>query len=106
MAALVSCVPIFAQSMKPTKRPILTATEGTGGLITPATVGEQLLYEIGDPGAYHVPEVATDLTRVSIAQEGPGRVRVADARGQPPTSTYKVAATVFPHRMHACENMR
>jgi len=48
---------------------------------------------VGDPGAYLVPDVACDLTQVTIEQAGDDRVRVSSVRGLPPTSTYKVTAT-------------
>lgn len=59
----------------------------------PATAAEQLLYEIHDPGAYHVPDVACDWTQVRIEQASEHAVRVTGARGQPPTTTYKCIAT-------------
>ncbi len=66
---------------------------GTGGLITPATVGEQLLYEIGDPAAYLLPDVACDFRQVTMLQVADNEVRVSGARGGPPPATLKVSAT-------------
>ena len=51
------------------------------GSITPATVGEQILYEIGDPGAYVMPDVVCDWREVTLEQAGPDRVRASGARG-------------------------
>lgn len=72
---------------------IVSKPRNTGGLVTPATISEQILYEIGDPGAYVMPDVICDWRDVKLEQVGPDRVRVSGARGSEPSSTYKVTAT-------------
>ncbi|NYT61498.1 DUF1446 domain-containing protein [Alcaligenaceae bacterium] len=71
----------------------LSKAPGTGGLITPATVSEQLLYEIGDPGAYLLPDVICDFRGVQMESRGRDRVAVSGAKGRAPTPDYKVTVT-------------
>ena len=70
---------------------VLGKLPGTGGLLDRRTVREQLLYEIGDPGAYLTPDVVLDLHGVTLTETARDRVHVAGAVGRTRPDQLKVS---------------
>lgn len=77
-------------------RCVVTKANGTGGAVTEATVKEQLVYEIGNPGNYISPDVQVSFLDIQVKQLGvvsENRVEVVGAKGSAKPSTLKVSAT-------------
>lgn len=70
---------------------VVTKVPGSGGMVTPATCKEQLLYEIHDPSAYVTPDVVADFTGVRMTEVGKDCVQVTGGKGKPRTDMLKVS---------------
>lgn len=70
----------------------VTKHPGTGGLVSVHTVTEQLLYEMGSP-RYLAPDCVARFDSITLTQEGPNRVTVAGARGEPAPEKLKVSVS-------------
>lgn len=70
---------------------IITKQANTGGLVTTATVSEQLLYEMGDPKRYITPDCIADFSTIQLEQAGKNRVKVFGVEGSEDTPFYKVS---------------
>ncbi len=65
-----------------------------GGILTTATVKEQLLYEIHDPACYLTPDVVMDISDVSMHQSRANQVTLTGCRGLPRPDTLKTLTCV------------
>ncbi len=68
----------------------ITKTETSGGLISPQSVKEQLIYEVHDPERYITPDVVADFSQIRLNQAAPNRVDVSGVRGKPAPDTLKL----------------
>jgi Acyclic terpene utilisation family protein AtuA len=74
---------------------VVTKHPGTGGVVSVASVTEQLVYEMGDPHSYITPDGIADFTTIQLEPAGPNRVRVSGIRGGPRTPMLKVSIAYF-----------
>ena len=74
---------------------VVTKHAGTGGVVSVASVKEQLVYEMGDPTSYITPDGVADFTTIRLKQAGKDRVRVDGIRGAPRTPMLKVSIAYF-----------
>ena len=72
---------------------IITKSVLSGGCVTPETVKEQLIYEIGDPQRYLSPDCQVSFLGLAVKSIGINRVQVLGAHGRARPSTLKVSAT-------------
>ena len=70
-----------------------TKSKNTTGIVNIGTVSEQMLYEIGDPQSYILPDVICDFSSVKITEEKENVVRITGAKGYPSPEKYKVSMT-------------
>ncbi len=73
---------------------VITKHLGTGGQVDRGTVTAQLLYEIGGP-RYLNADVTARFDTISLADDGPDRVRISGVQGEPPPLTSKVSVTTL-----------
>ena len=67
---------------------VLTMEKGKDGLMTPATVASQLLYEIQGP-LYYNSDVTASIEDMHLKEVGKNAVHVSGVKGLPPPSTTK-----------------
>lgn len=71
-------------------RCVVGKAANTGGVVSEATVKEQLLYEVHDPAAYLTPDVRADISEAEVRAVGHNRVALEGVRGHPRPETLKV----------------
>src|SRR5829696_5845150 len=74
---------------------VVTKHARTGGVVSVASVTEQLVYEMGDPHSYITPDGIADFTTIQLRQLGRDRVEVSGIKGGPRTPLLKVSIAYF-----------
>ncbi len=69
----------------------VTKVPGTGGLVSPATCAEQILYEVHDPSAYLTPDVVADFSGIEFQQLEADVVAASGATGRARPAELKVS---------------
>ncbi|MGP5121184.1 acyclic terpene utilization AtuA family protein [Psychrobacter alimentarius] len=69
----------------------ITKLANAGGLVSLATVKEQLLYEIHDPANYLTPDVIADFSSVQVEEVAKDVVKVCGGSGKPKTGLLKTS---------------
>ncbi len=70
---------------------LLTKLAEAGGMVTPGTVKEQIVYEIHDPCNYLTPDVIADFSQVTVKEVAPNRVQVSGTGGKARSGSYKAS---------------
>lgn len=68
----------------------VTKVKGSGGRVDQFTIKEHLVYEIGDPRSYLMPDAIADFTSLRLSQTGEDRVRVEGIKGRPAPDMWKL----------------
>jgi hypothetical protein len=68
----------------------ITKLPDAGGMVTAATVKEQMIYEVHDPARYLTPDVTADFSQTRIDDQGSDRVALTGATGLQRPETLKV----------------
>ncbi len=69
---------------------VITKVDGSGGMVDQFTIKEHLVYEIGDPSQYLMPDGVADFTRLKIQETGKDRVTVSEMGGTGRPETLKL----------------
>jgi hypothetical protein len=69
---------------------VIGKADATGGLVTEATVKEQLLYEVHDPAANLTPDVTADISHAEVCQTAADRVALTGVTGHARPERLKV----------------
>ena len=70
---------------------IITKLAEAGGMVTPETCKEQILYEIQDPENYYTPDVVADFSNVTVTLMEKDRVLIQSASGREKTGFLKTS---------------